>query len=58
VAAGIRPAMLFAAGVVACGALLSLLIPPVGTPDQAVITVDSFEGGFEPIEVDPAALMD
>ena len=35
VAAGIRPAMLFAAGVVACGAVLSLLIPPVGAPDPA-----------------------
>jgi len=57
VAAGTRPAMLFAAGVVACGAALSLLIPPVGAPDAALITAESFEA-FEPMDIDPAVILD
>lgn len=57
-AAGTRPAMVFGAGVVACRAALSLLIPPVETADRAVMAVDSFEGGFEPIEIDPAVILE
>ncbi|HEY2428294.1 MAG TPA: MFS transporter, partial [Acidimicrobiales bacterium] len=42
VADGTRPALLFAAAVVGCGALLSLLIPPVGQSPEAVESVAAF----------------
>jgi EmrB/QacA subfamily drug resistance transporter len=54
VAAGVRPALLFAAVVVGIGTLLSFLIPPVtveGTsPERVVQRLEA----FEPIDVDPA----
>jgi len=56
VAAGARPALLFAATVVTIGAALSLLIPKIpslGRP--ATSTVEAFEV-FEPIDVDPALI--
>jgi hypothetical protein len=43
---------------VGCGALLSLLIPPVGQSPEAVESVAAFEGGFEPVEVAPATILD
>jgi hypothetical protein len=57
VAAGARPALLFAAVVVSLGAVLSLLIPHVAPIDvpEGVALVDAFDA-FEPIDVDPALL--
>jgi MFS family permease len=54
IAAGVRPAIFFAAVVVGIGTLLSFLIPPVavaGTVEEPL--VQRLEA-FEPIDVDPA----
>jgi hypothetical protein len=54
VAAGARPALLFAATVVTLGALLSVLIPKLAPlPPSPTRIVDAFEA-FEPLDVDHA----
>jgi MFS family permease len=58
VAGGTQPALLFAAGVVGCGAVLSLLIPPVELGDDAVITVEAFEDAFAPLDIDPSIVVE
>ena len=55
VAAGARPALLFAVIVVALGAALSFLIPPVAIEAQPSTAVTSLEA-YEAIDVDPALI--
>ncbi len=63
VAAGTRPAMLFAAGVVLVGTFLSLLIPRIGPPaptvdhDKALEVLRTFDA-FEAVEPDRAMVME
>ncbi len=56
VAAGVRPALLFAAVVVGIGTLLSFLIPPVAVEGTASDPVVQRLEAFEPIDVDPAVV--
>jgi hypothetical protein len=56
VAAGVRPALLFAAVVVGVGTLLSFLIPPVAVEGTAREPVVQRLEAFEPIDVDPAVV--